>query len=402
MTLNSVSDLSFTFIDKVLEEKTEPPTGENHNSAGINESKENSEPSLVSANIRASDEVSDNRGSQSPGTPHDHTLSLQQEMASSGQQTTSETFVSTPEDPWHLTYTELKLMRARIGTLEKVEAATLDFAQQLQAITDRTANVEASTSQNSHKITELEEEIKDLRKTVDSQKKELQSLHKIKEDFTKTSHKSISEMNSLLEQQRKQVESLRTIRKDIQTDAQKQKEELQAFKTSYQDSQKDIQEQFKQVADDAEHKALKEQAFRKCQNIVIIGLPEHKVHSAYSVAMRFFKTQLNLRRLEVEAAYRMGRVPSEGNNYIRPLLVKFTKLPHRNLVWKRRFDIQQSEGQQQIKIQADIPKALRDNVTILYRVLKAASAMEEFRSAIIKDYTLILHGKLSNFSMKVS
>lgn len=53
----------------------------------------------------------------------------------------------------------------------------------------------------------------------------------------------------------------------------------------------------------------------------------------------------------------------------------------------------QVEGQSKIKIQADLPRKLRDDIYILYRVLHAASGMEEFKSATIRDYALVLHGK---------
>lgn len=143
------------------------------------------------------------------------------------------------------------------------------------------------------------------------------------------------------------------IRKDIQQESLNRKEQLQSFKTLHADIQKDVQQQFKQVSEDIAFKALQDRAFRNRKNIVIIGLPEHEVHSAYSVAMRFFKTQLNLRRLQVEEAYRIGQPPSKDSNYIRPLIVKFTNLPDRNSVWKKRNSIPQEEqAQQPVKIQA--------------------------------------------------
>lgn len=92
------------------------------------------------------------------------------------------------------------------------------------------------------------------------------------------------------------------------------------------------------------------------------------------------------------AAYRMGQ-PREGSTYIRPLIVKFTYVKDRNRVWKLRNDIPQVEGQQKIKIQADLPKQLRDDVSILYRVIRAASAIEEYKTAIVRDYAVVLHGK---------
>lgn len=109
--------------------------------------------------------------------------------------------------------------------------------------------------------------------------------------------------------------------------------------------------------------------------------------------IKFFKTQLKLRRFHLQLAYRIGPAPAEGRLYNRPLLVKFSNLADRNFVWKNRKEVPTTEGQSPIKIQADLPKKLRDDVNILYRVIKAASDMEEFNSARIRDFSIILHGR---------
>lgn len=128
---------------------------------------------------------------------------------------------------------------------------------------------------------------------------------------------------------------------------------------------------------------------------MVIGLPEHESDNSTSVALKFFKKELKIRkRLEIETAYRIGQIPSGGNPYIRPLIVKFAKLPDRNLIWRHRNNISQEEGQQRIRIQADLPKKLRDDVSMLYRVARAASTMEEFKSVKVTDYALNFKGQL--------
>lgn len=200
-------------------------------------------------------------------TPQSQETSQEIPTKEQQQQHPSDAFTSSPGDPWHLTFNELKVMRARMGTLEKVEAATLNFAQQLQAITSRTGDLEAKLSRNS---------------------------------------------------------------KDIKTSANK-------------------------ISRNSEKK---------------IG---------------------------IKTAYRLGRPPAEGNTYARPILIKFYNLADRNAVWRMRNNIPQQEGQQEgqqkVKIQADIPKKLRDGIASMYRIVSAASGMEEFKSATIKDYAISLNGK---------
>lgn len=63
------------------------------------------------------------------------------------------------------------------------------------------------------------------------------------------------------------------------------------------------------------------------------------------------------------------------------------------MVWKRRNDIPQPENHQRIRIQADLPKQLCEDVAILYKVMKAASETTEYQTAMVRDYTLVLHDK---------
>lgn len=201
-------------------------------------------------------------------------------------------------------------------------------------------------------------------------------------------------MNKLLQQQKQQVESFRVIRKDIETKAVQQKEQLQAFEVSHQVSQEGMKLQIRTAAEEAEHKSLTGQAFQNRHNIIITGLPEEETINEYSVVTKFIKTQLKLKKkMGIKTAHRLGRPPTEGNPYARPLLVKFYNLADRNLLWRKRNDIPQSEGQQRIKIQADIPKKLRDGMATMYRIVKAASSMEEFQSVSIKDYAILLNDR---------
>lgn len=174
-------------------------------------------------------------------------------------------------------------------------------------------------------------------------------------------------MNKLLEQQKGQVESFRSIKNVIHQQTQLQKEQITAIKTTQENMQRDTSEQVYQLSDKMEYNSLKDKAFHNRKNIIILGLPEHEVQSAYSVAMRFFKSQLKLKKLDVEVAYRIRHPPAEDSTYIRPLAVKFYSVSHRNLVWKQHNNIPQPEDQHKTRIiiQADLPKQLRDDITTL-------------------------------------
>lgn len=204
-------------------------------------------------------------------------------------------------------------------------------------------------------------------------------------------------MNKLLTAQKNQVQEFRSIKNNFQQDVQLQKARVLDLATSQESFQEDVGKQFQQLSENMDFKSLTEKAFNNRNNIIIIGLREHETNNAYATAIKFFKTKLNIRKkLFILSAYRLGKPPLEGNPHSRPLMVKFNHSADRNLIWRFRNDVPQEEGQVQIKIQADLPKQLRDEVNVLYRVLRAASSMEEYRTALIRDFTINLHDKQYN------
>lgn len=319
-------------------------------------------------------------------------------------------------------------------TLERLEVATNNFAIQMKTITDRTTEIESkvgchstqitetweevSSLQNkiqenqettsntvtkleldaaekSRQLTKVEEEIAMLKKTVHERHEKINSLIQAKDDQAQDSKKTIAEMNKLVDQQKIQVESFKSTAKNLKREV-----------------KKDTEDQILQVKKDIDYTTLKGQAVRKRKNIVIIGLPELAGQSSYSLAIKFFKNRLRLNKLDIDVAYRMGPAPPENSHYIRPLVVEFTRVSDRNAVWRKRNDIlppsqdtgeknnedptdhQPQPYQQNIKIQADLPKQLRDNINTLYRVFKAATHIPQFQSASIKDYALHLNGEV--------
>lgn len=228
-------------------------------------------------NVRATIEVGDNEGAmntftpllpttptdlmtqgtafQTFQTPHDYPNTSPPSKTS---HKADDPFYSVPSDPWHLTYTELRAIR-------------LEFAQQLQAISTRTASTEskvssntgqikemgeqintlkdslhlqqqktdANVSENSSKIQELGEQIQTLKNTIGSQQQMIQDLKKMKQDFTKTkdeftrsSKKNISEMNKLLDLQRQQEHTIDSQQQTIK-EMQKVKQDFDKTKEDF-------------------------------------------------------------------------------------------------------------------------------------------------------------------------
>lgn len=281
---------------------------------------------------------------------------------------------------------DLEVIKKEISQLNEIKQGVDSMRKEVDHI--------SSNQVNADMVTEMQEEIKVLRQMVDKHQSTIHNLQKVKDDFTTTTHKVVGEMNKLVEAQGEQVHEFKTIRTNVQQESQRQKDLFEDLKSSNQEIQKGTQLQVQQISEDLAYKKLKDQAYNKRNNLVIIGLPEHETNSAYSVAITFFKTTLKIRRrLEVETAYRIGQIPPEGSPYIRPLIVRFAKQPDRNLIWKQRNKIPQVEGNQRIRIQADLPKQLRDEISTLYRVVRATSSMEEFQTATVRDFALYFNGR---------
>lgn len=274
---------------------------------------------------------------------------------------------------------ELKTMKNQIALLQKTVAEQNRVIQKLQ---------------NPEEIQKMGEEISAIQNTMEEQKDNMSKINKLKEDFAGTSRKTVKEMNELLDTQRQQVQEFRTIRQNTQQDLQKHKDHIGTLQSFKAEVQEDTHKQIQQVSEEFSYQSLKSKAFHNRLNLVIIGLPEQQESSAFSEVLDLFKNKMKLRkRIEIREAYRMGQVRPEGSTYIRPLMVKFSKSSDRNLVWRKRNNIPTSEDDVRIRIQADLPKQLRDNLSILYRVAEAAAAMEEFRGATVKDYALLLNGQ---------
>lgn len=146
------------------------------------------------------------------------------------------------------------------------------------------------------------------------------------------------------------------------------------------------------IKKEAKCQSLKSQAYNNRHNLVIMGLKAQDQKSDLNLALELFRT-LGAGDVDVAAAYRLGRQREEDRDYIRPLVIKFNNIEHRNMVWKKLLDITSEDGSHKIRIQADLPKPLREGIQVIHRVVKAATKIPEFESAKINNYQLEINDK---------
>lgn len=307
---------------------------------------------------------------------------------------------------------ELREIKEQMITLSKMESTTASLVEQLATTTTKTEELE--TKFNNHEKTvskmktdfnenintlktefsqqqlkqkELESTIKKvninldpLKTKISQQEKQLKELHSIKEDFSNSSERTISVMNDLVETQRAQVDTFNSVAKQLENDW---KKEVLA----------EVDRRFHKLENEKYCNSLKDQAYRNRFNLVVLGLPEQADKSTFQTIKAFIEQTLNIKKIDIYSADRLGTQPSSDSDYARPILVVFNKLPHRNKVWRKRKNIPQDNENQNIRIQADLPKVLREGVQSLYRVATAASKIKGFENASVSDYQLVLNGE---------
>lgn len=295
-----------------------------------------------------------------------------------------------PENPLNVIFQELRAMRAdmvRLDKLDKIEETTSSLNKQITTMVHQTTEIETKVDTNATQVIALREEISALKnvvstqgRTIEEQGEAIVSFQQMKEDIEKNSQEAIGEMNKLIQQQKEEVHSLQQDTKRIKLDI---NQEVDAK----------IDAKIDSLSQDLDYKDLKKQAYYNRQNLVVIGLPEDQTKDTQTLVTEYLRDTLKISNAGIKVAYRIGAEPKENSKYNRPILIKFQKASFRNSLWKKRTETTAEEGQTRIRIQADLPKKLRDDVRVLYRVAKAAASIPEYQTAVIRNYTILLNGK---------
>lgn len=127
----------------------------------------------------------------------------------------------------------------------------------------------------------------------------------------------------------------------------------------------------------------------------MIGLVEDQEKSTVAIVQEFLTEKLGLKNISIKTALRLGTQAGVGSGYSRPIVIRFNKLPQRNLVWRKIGAVtrlnENNENGNTVRIQADLPKVLREGMQTLYKVVNAASNIKGFESVKVHDYQLELN-----------
>lgn len=286
---------------------------------------------------------------------------------------------------------ELKEIKSSMGAIHKIEETTATFSKELSVISGRTADLEEAFEATSARVKELGDDVSTLKSAAQKQERSMSSLQKMKEEISTSNDKRVEEMKNLIEGQKEQAEALQssveTIKQDLSASL---TQDLSVALAAEID--KKLEKKFDQLAQESHFQSLREQAFNKRFNLIITGLAEDDQQTTADLLSKFLETNLNLKNIEFKSATRVGPTTDDPQSYIRPILVNFGKINHRNRVWRKRHVESDESGEHKVRIQADLPKELKEGIQMLYRVAKAASNTEQFRSAKVFNYQLEING----------
>lgn len=276
-----------------------------------------------------------------------------------------------------LVLNEIRDIKKQIVKLDTIEATTATLSEQLGGAIKRTAELESEVSNQATKIRKLDDGLTDLNNKIGKQEKILVGVKNMKVEIAKASAETVAQMNELIDVQKQQVDSFNAGSEQLKNDI-----------------LAEMNKKLEKRDNDRHCDSLKQQAFKCRHNLIIIGMSEDPNKSTPSLVKDFFTKVLNLRNMEMNTAFRLGSQPGEDSDYNRPIVVKFNYLTHRNAVWRKRNAVPKEDNGNQIRIQADLPKALREGVQKLYKITRAAANIKGFESARVYDYQLEVNGDI--------
>lgn len=323
---------------------------------------------------------------------------------------------------------EIKDIKSKMNKLDKIEATTNSLVGEISGVVQRTAELDTAVTSNAARLREVDDELSTMKASICKQDRFLSKVSDWKEEVKKSNSSSVSKMNELIKTQQKQVDLFHENTNQVKRDLEVMKEVDKKLSQSKQNQMKEIDKKIsqskqnqdtsaqntskivrrevmaevdKKVSDlkqDMQSQSLKDQAFNNRFNLIVLGLKEDEHKSTVDLVKEYFTNTVGVKDSAIATAYRLGSRSDAGDSYSRPIMVKFSKLPHRNRIWRKRMNIPNEDGASRVKIQADLPKVLREGMQVMYRVLRAAIQLEEFKSAQINNYQLELNGQIYQVS----
>lgn len=294
-----------------------------------------------------------------------------------------------------LVLAELKEIRSQMVKLHQVESTTASLVGQLATNTSKMGELVETVSQNKANIHVINEGLEGMKNTMESHRSQLANLKHFKEEVAESNDQAVTKMNELIDIQRDQVDSFnagaKQLRKEWKKEVMVEAKQLQKEwkKEVMVEVSKKLEEIEKEKEKEKLFQSLKDQAFRNRYNLVLVGLAEDPEKTTSQIVKNFFVEVMQVPKVKFISAHRLGSQTEAASSYNRPILIKFSDWVDRKAIWGKRAEIPDKK----IRIQADLPKILREGIPTLYKVASAASKSKEFSKVKVQNYQLELDGK---------
>lgn len=137
---------------------------------------------------------------------------------------------------------------------------------------------------------------------------------------------------------------------------------------------------------------LKLKADQLKNNLIIEGIAESETNpipedEALEAVKTFFQDSLQLNRLDIDSAYRLGKL-KQNSKFPRSILVKFIRPKDREAVWRAKSKLTENRNFK-ISIKEDLPPSLRVQMSALLKVLQVSKRYPDtYQNVFIKDYRI--------------
>lgn len=285
--------------------------------------------------------------------------------------------------------------------ISKDESKVQNLKEDFSTLENKMAQQTTNFSELESKVSKMGDELEPMKTKLEQQEKEVHGLRSFKEEVTGSSERAIECMNNLVDTQRDQVDTFNAgvkrigneWKNEVLIEVEKRLKKMEKEKQGNKEVMKEVDKRFQKMENDRYCNSLKDQAYRNRFNLVVMGLTEEEDKSTIQIVQKFFTDTLKAKNMDVNSAARLGSQPITGSDNARPILVKFNKLAQRNRIWRKRRNIPVDGTNSRVRIQADLPKTLREGVQSLYRVVAAATKMEQFQDMKVQDFQLEWRGK---------
>lgn len=251
-------------------------------------------------------------------------------------------------------------------------------------------SIENNTTSTNKDVASLTLTVEDHSKHLQETKSSLASHKRKIDELTNNQDTLLSRVDNAIGEQ---LESFKTeLRKENEALKTALKKDNELFQAELMNK---TNKKVEKAVSGAKEEAMESKTEARNRNLIIVGLPEGEDEEAdLKAAKDLFTSRMGLSNINLDQIIRLGK---QGDVPIRPALVTFQFLSHRNKVWYAKSKLKQDSDSDQghkIWLQEDVPKPIKIAQKALYQTFRRAKSMKDtFKSVQLRGTKLIIDGE---------